>query len=154
MELKGSRVIEVALKEVGTTESPKGSNGNKYGRDFGLNFVPWCGVFASWCYEKAGFPLGKIQFNKGFAGVQFAYSYFREKRRTTIEPAIGDLVFFDWNLDGRLDHVGIFHKWIDNDYFECIEGNTGNISQSNGGEVMIKKRHKKFAKFVHPSSLD
>jgi len=152
--MNGTKVIEIAEQEVGYQESPKGSNKTKYGEWFGMDGVAWCGIFVSWCYDKAGFPLGNIGFTKGFAGTQYALAHFRETRRTTFVPAIGDLVFFDWNLDGRVDHVGIFVKWLDNDYFESIEGNTGTTSQSNGGEVMTKKRHKKFAKFVHPKSLD
>lgn len=152
--MKGFKVLEIALAEVGYKETPFGSNKTKYGEWFSLNNMPWCAIFVSWCYDKANYPLGKIQTSKGFAGCQFAYSYFKDTKRTTNSPYMGDIVFFDWNLDGRMDHCGIFHKWIDETYFESIEGNTGNTSQSNGGEVMIKRRHKKFAKFVHPKALE
>jgi hypothetical protein len=152
--MNGSKVIDIALEEVGYKESPKGSNKTKYGEWFGVNGVAWCGIFVSWCYDKAGFPLGNIGYLKGFAGTKYALSFFRETRRTTFVPAIGDIVFFDWDLNGKVEHAGIFHKWIDKDYFECVEGNTAVGNDSNGGEVMIRKRHKKFAKFVHPSCLD
>ncbi|MFK5173308.1 CHAP domain-containing protein, partial [Propionibacterium freudenreichii] len=83
-----------------------------------------------------------------------ALNYFRKTRRTTFSPAPGDIVFFDWDLNGNVEHAGIFVKWIDKNHFECIEGNTAVGNDSNGGEVMIRKRHKKFAKFVHPECLD
>ena len=154
MELNGSKVLEVALSQVGTKESPKGSNKTKYGEWFGMNGVAWCAIFVSWCYNEAGFPLGNIGFLKGFAGTRTALKIFKDNKRTTFVPAIGDIVFFDWELDGKVDHVGIFHKWLNKDYFESIEGNTAIGNDSNGGEVMIRKRHKKFAKFVHPACLD
>ena len=66
------KVIEIALAEVGTKESPKGTNKQKYGEWFGLNGVAWCGIFVSWCFSRSGFPLGKIGFTKGFAGCQTA----------------------------------------------------------------------------------
>jgi hypothetical protein len=154
MELKGNKVLEVALLEVGTKESPKGSNKTKYGEWFGANGVPWCAIFVSWCFEVAGYPLGNIGYSKGFAGTRTAFKIFKDSRRTTFVPAPGDIVFFDWELDGKVDHVGIFCNWVDKDYFESVEGNTAIGNDSNGGEVMIRKRHKKFARFVHPSCLD
>lgn len=152
--MNGTKVLEIAEKEVGYKESPKGSNKTKYGEWFGMDGVAWCAIFVSWCYNEAGFPLGNIGFLKGFAGTRTALKIFKDAKRTTFVPAIGDIVFFDWELDGKVDHVGIFHKWIDKDYFESIEGNTSLGNNSNGGEVMIRKRHKKFAKFVHPACLD
>lgn len=142
-----SKVVEIAKGELDYIEST--GNNTKYGEWFGMNNTPWCGIFVSWCYYMAGISLGNIGFAKGFAGCQFAYEYFRKNKKTTFLPAEGDIVFFDWNLDGRMDHCGIFVKWLNKDYFESIEGNTSDKNQSNGGTVMIKKRHKKFAKFVH-----
>ena len=152
--MNGTKIVEIAKQEIGYKETPKGSNKTKFGEWFGMDGVAWCGIFVSWCYDKAGFPLGNIGFTKGFAGTQTAFKLFKDTKRTTFIPAIGDIVFFDWELDGKVDHVGIFHKWLDKDYFESIEGNTSLGNNSNGGEVMIRKRNKKFAKFVHPACLD
>ena len=149
------KIIEIAEKEIGQVENPPNSNKTKYGKWFGIDGSPWCGMFVSWVYAQAGFPLGKIQTSKGFAGCQFALNRFRETKRTTILPYQGDLVFFDWNQDGRVDHVGIFVRKIDNDFFETIEGNTSPTNDSNGGQVM--RRRRRFGKgvfFVHPECLD
>jgi len=62
----------------------------------------------------------------------------------------GDIVFFDWNGDGRFDHTGIFVKDIDGKSFETIEGNTSLTNQSNGGQVMRRKRKYVNVLFVHP----
>lgn len=146
-----NKIVEVAEKEIGQTESPKYSNNSKYNKWFGLPSLPWCGIFVSWVYAKAGQPLGNIGFLKGFAGCMTAVNYFKKKNLVTTIPSEGDIVFFDWNLDGRYDHTGIFVKGIDAKYFETIEGNTSLNNQSNGGMVMRRKR--KYGKgviFVKP----
>ncbi len=147
------RIVEIAKLEVGTTEVPKDSNETKYGKWFGFDGVAWCGIFVSWCYAQAGFQLPKIGFTKGFAGCQTAVAYFKENKMTTEKPVAGDIVFFDWNGDGRFDHTGIFEKWIDSTQFATIEGNTSFQNQSNGGQVMERIRVNKNVLFVHVKSL-
>lgn len=143
-------LIEIARKEVGTKEKPANTNKSKYGKWFGFDGVAWCGMFVSWVYYTAGIPLGKIGFSKGFAGCQTAVAYFIKNAKTTKHPVEGDIVFFDWNADGRYDHTGLFVKWIkENEIFETIEGNTSLTNQSNGGEVMIRERSNKNVLFVH-----
>jgi hypothetical protein len=149
------KIVEVAEKQIGYTEVPPDSNKTKYGKWFGLDGVPWCGIFVSWCYSIAGFPLGNIGFTKGFAGCQTAVAFFTKRKRIVTLPKEGDIVFFDWNLDGRYDHTGIFVRRIDKNFFETIEGNTSLTNQSNGGQVMRRKRmFGKGVVFVHPKCLD
>jgi hypothetical protein len=135
-----NKVIEVASKEIGQGETPLNSNKSKYGKWFGFDGVAWCGMFVSWCYAQAGTPLPKIGFTKGFAGCQTAVAYFKKNGKITTVPKEGDIVFFDWNGDGRYDHTGLFVKWIDTMTFETIEGNTAIGNDSNGGQVMRRKR--------------
>ena len=60
---------------------------------------------------------------------------------TTLEPVEGDIVFFDWNGDGRYDHTGIFVMWLEKGKtFHSVEGNTAIGNDSNGGGVMLRKR--------------
>ena len=147
-----SKIIEIARAEIGTTENPPDSNMTKYGEWAGLNGVAWCALFVSWCYNNAGTPLPRIGFRfPGFAGCQTAVKYFKEKNKVVTAPVPGDIVFFDWNGDGRFDHTGIFVRKFDDIWFETIEGNTSFSNDSNGGQVMLRQR--KFSKnviFVHP----
>lgn len=152
--MKGNNVVEVALKEVGYKESPVNSNKTKYGKWFGLDGVAWCGIFVSWCYDQAKTPLVNIGFTKGYAGCQSAVAHFIKTKEVTSKPEIGDIVFFDWNGDGRYDHTGIFNGWFDDKTFNTIEGNTSLTNQSNGGEVMKRKRNNKGVIFVHPKILN
>ena len=144
-------LIDIARAEIGQTETPKNSNRTKYGKWANLDGVAWCGLFVSWVYEQAGKPMPRIGFRfNGFAGCQTAVAYFRKERKIVTTPQEGDLVFFDWNNDKRHDHVGLFVKWLDKDHIETIEGNTAIGNDSNGGNVMIRKRHKRFCLFVRP----
>lgn len=133
------KVIDIAIKEIGYSEFPENSNKTKYGKWFGLDGVPWCGMFVSWVYHHAGFPLGNIGFAKGFAGCQTAVAYFTKTKQVVKTPKPCDIVFFDWNGDGRFDHVGIVVR-VTGDHFETIEGNTSLKNQSNGGTVMHRNR--------------
>lgn len=150
-----NKILEVAYGEVGNEESPKNSNKTKYGKWFGLDGVAWCGMFCSWVYDKAGYPLGNIGFTKGFAGCQTAVKHFKDTGQIVMKPQPGDLVFFDWNNDKRYDHVGIFVKDnLDNKTFTSVEGNTAIGNDSNGGTVMERRRSYNVAIFVHPKVLD
>lgn len=158
--MNGQKVVDIAFKEVGTKESPANSNLTKYSKWFGLDGVPWCGMFCSWVYDQAGIKLGNIGFPKGFAGCQTAVAHYKKTKEVTKTPKVGDLVFFDWNGDGRYDHVGIFNGWKYKDpsgagtKFYSIEGNTSATNQSNGGEVQSRVRNNVNVLFVHPKVLD
>ena len=144
-----AKIVEIARKEIGTTESPRNSNKTKYGKWFGWDGVAWCGMFVSWCYDQADLRLPNIGFSKGFAGCQTAVRYFRKHKMITKTPTAGDIVFFDWNNDKRHDHTGIFVRWIvKGSTFESIEGNTSSTNQSNGGNVELRVRNAKVSIFV------
>lgn len=147
-----SDIVTIASQEIGKTENPANSNQTVYGKWFGFDGVAWCAIFVSWCYDKAGFPLGNIGYKKGFAGCQYGFEVFKKKGwiipKEQAQP--GDIVLFDWNGDKRFDHTGLFVKKIDADTFETIEGNTAIGNDSNGGTVM--RRHRKYlvSTFIHP----
>lgn len=147
------KLLAIAAAEVGTTEAPPDTNRTRYGKWFGLDGVPWCGIFVSWCYAKAGILLPRIGYRTpGFAGCQTAVAYFRKHGRVVDTPAPGDIVFFDWNGDGRHDHTGLYVKPLPRGRFESIEGNTSLANQSNGGQVMRRERSTKGALFVRPNT--
>ncbi|MCC9066275.1 CHAP domain-containing protein [Flavobacterium piscisymbiosum] len=145
-----NEILRIAEKEIGQSEKPANSNKTPYGKWFGLDGVAWCGIFVSWCYAQAGFQLPKIGFLKGYAGCQTAVAYFKKVNQITNDPVEGDIVFFDWNADGRYDHTGLFVKWINDKEFQTIEGNTAVGNDSNGGNVMKRVRKNKNVIFVHP----
>lgn len=144
-----SKIVALATEELGYKETPANTNKTKFGEWFGLDGLPWCAMFVSWIYAHAGKPLPNIGFAKGFASCQLGAEYFRKHGNVTTTPVSGDIVLFDWNADGRYDHTGIYVRNIDAARFESIEGNTAMNNQSNGGEVMLRRRYKKNAIFIH-----
>lgn len=148
---KGQKIVNIASQEIGYVEQPPNSNKTKYGKWFGWDGVMWCGIFVSWCYAKAGYPLGNIGFLKGFAGCQTAVAYFKKHGKIVTDPQPGDIVFFDFNNDGRFDHTGIFVNGSKQRItFETIEGNTSKTNNANGGQVMKRIRYYNNAVFVRP----
>lgn len=131
------KIIDVALKEVGYSESE--GNKTKYGVWFGWDGQEWCGIFCSWVYFMAGVPIKKGGFSMGFAGVGTLLNNYR--KNMTNDPQHGDLVIFDWNLDNKPDHVALFNGWIvKGKSFKTIEGNTSLANDSSGGRVMERER--------------
>lgn len=156
MNASAEKIIFEAKKEIGYKEIPAGSNKTKFGEWFGFNSVAWCGIFVSYIYAKAGFQLEKIGWSKGYAGCPIAVEHFKKTgqvvKKENVAP--GDIVFFDWNKDGKFDHTGIFIKDNGNGTFQSIEGNTAVGNDSNGGEVMERTRSYAIVEiFVHPKVL-
>lgn len=143
MRTNVDKLLLVARAEVGYTEAPANSNRTKYGKWFGLDGLPWCGMFVSWCFAQAGVPLPNIGYTKGFAGCQTAALWFRKNGWVVKDPKPGDIVLFDWNGDGRFDHTGIVERAVVASAIGTIEGNTSATNQSNGGQVQQRTRSRK-----------
>ena len=148
-------VLKVAGRYIGVKESPAKSNRTMFGEWYGWNGVPWCAIFVSYCFYKAGMKLPPIQHAKGFAYCPYGVKYFKDKGKLDKNPKVGDIVFFDWQGDGISDHVGIVEKVLGNNKIVSIEGNTGFNDNSNGGEVMRRTRNLSIIQgFAHPDYND
>ncbi|WP_413160717.1 CHAP domain-containing protein [Capilliphycus salinus ALCB114379] len=134
-----ARVVQIAANEVGYTEYPPGSNSTKYGEWYGMNHVPWCAIFVSYCLEQAGICLA-IRTPKGFAYCPDGVRWFQYNTRWHSQPQVGDVVFYSWRGDGIADHVGIVESVNPDSSIISIEGNTAIDNDSNGGEVMRRRR--------------
>jgi peptidoglycan hydrolase-like protein with peptidoglycan-binding domain len=152
---KRNTILAVARGEIGQTEQPPGTNKTKYGQWYGLDGYAWCAMFVSWVYHKAGIPLGHIDDASGFRYCPSAYQFWKRSGEVTTSPRPADIVLFDWEGDGRSDHTGIFVKDNgDGKTFTSIEGNTSYSSNSNGGQVMERKRYYASVRaFVSPGVL-
>ena len=140
----GRKALAEALRHVGVRESPPGSNRTTFGRWYGVDGVPWCAIFASYCFDVgAGVVLcrgwrGAGVGPRGVAYVPTLSAWLRATGREVCEAQPGDLVVFDW--DGGLpDHVGIVIR-AHGDRIDTVEGNTAVGNDSDGGEVMRRTR--------------
>ena len=144
---KGEIVVAKAKEFLGTKEKPANSNNvifntHYYGYDvFGQNY-PWCVTFVWDVFRQCGlseyFYDGKKTASCGAvrtwgAKVGIMYGNFDNAQA-------GDLILFDFDKDGKSDHIGIIEKF-ENNKFVTIEGNTSTSNDSNGGEVMRRIRN-------------
>lgn len=122
LELTGegsTDMVMVAASQIGN------EGGELYWRWYGFSVhVDWCAVFVSWCADQAGL-LNDGSMPK-FAVCDDGIRWFVEKGRwfnRNISPEPGMVIFFDWDQDGRSDHVGIVEQCED-DMIYTIEGNS------------------------------
>lgn len=113
-----SNIIEIARKEIGN------KGGEKYWRWYGFNQrVNWCAIFVSWCANESGIMNNSIPiFSLCTDGEKWYKEHSKWKNKSYI-PQTGDIIFFDWNGDGHVQHVGIVEK-VENDKVYTIEGNS------------------------------
>ena len=140
-KVSATEVLNVAKSQIGYVEGR--NNFSKYGKWYdqpGYANAAWCAMFVSWCFHEAGSPLPPIQHPKGFAYCPFGVNYFRKIGRFYQTPAVGDIVFFDWQRDGTSDHVGLVLEVKSSKNIITIEGNTSYRNQSHGGQVMKRSR--------------
>lgn len=119
-------VLQVAQNEVGTKESPMGSNKQKYGKEYGLNGQPWCGIFVWWVFKHAG-CLDLIKSCPNIAYVPTIYSHFKKKgwivSKTKGKP--GDIF-----ISGGKAHTGIIKENLGGGKYKTVEGNCGDAVKS------------------------
>jgi nucleoid-associated protein YgaU len=128
-----SRFLNAAKGQVGYRSRPGNPPFSKYGRWLGLagGQGHYCAAFVSWCAARAG--IGKKVGKSG--RVQFFFDAYRKKGRFGSTPRVGSLVIFDWDRNGKVDHIGIV-VGVGSGYIHTIEGNTG----SPRGVYLQKRR--------------
>lgn len=142
-------VLRIAAAEIGYSRWDDPEPGTKYGRwyaqqtgesYYGQSGVPYCAMFTSWVFSKAGAECAGLPGAYCPAMLQAALD---DGATVSLGSAkAGDVVYFDWGADGESDHVGIVVA-NNGTYLETIEGNTsaGSAgSQSNGGVVARRTR--------------
>ena len=111
--------INDAIAEVGD------KGGEKFWSWYGFGSrVEWCACYASWAEETQGYISEGIA--PKFAMVSDGANWFKDRDQwygADSTPAANDLIFFDWDEDGVLDHVGIVTGVIDDNVF-TVEGNS------------------------------
>lgn len=114
-------VVRMARTQLGTRES--GDNGTKYGRWFGMDGQPWCAIFVSWVFAKAGHALPALQGARGFAGVAAGAEALRRRGELHKTPRVGDIWLHRGPSVDR-DHTGIVVAVHADGSFTTIEGNS------------------------------
>ena len=128
-------LLAIAVGELGTKESPAGSNRVKYASWYGLQGQPWCMMFVMWVFAQAGVSLpartascGALMRAAKAAGMWVTSNY---------KP--GDVVIYDFPGGAATDHCGIVES-ATAAAVTAIEGNTAVGNDSDGGAVMRRTR--------------
>ena len=112
------QLVELAKSQVGNV------GGQPYWSWYGFDSrVEWCACFVSWCYNQAGKSEPRFA-GCEWQGVPWFQSHGQWGARGYNNLAPGDAIFFDWDLDGTADHVGIVIG-TDGSRVYTVEGNSG-----------------------------
>ena len=124
--LGSNELVNLALSQLGN------KGGEKFWRWAGLSKrCEWCALFVSWCGDQTGLrAAGQIPY---FSFVSDGVSFYKNKGKwiegsevnssncdKLIQP--GMIIFFDWEPDGKPNHVGIVTK-VSGRYIYTVEGN-------------------------------
>ena len=111
-------VVDIAKSQVGNV------GGQPYWSWYGFNSrVEWCACFVSWCYGQAGLSEPRFAACQS-QGIPWFTSHGQWGARGYENIAPGDAIFFDWDLDGSADHVGLVIG-RDESRVYTVEGNSG-----------------------------
>ena len=121
-------VVDIAKSQVGNV------GGQPYWSWYGFNSrVEWCACFVSWCYGQMGLSEPRFAACQS-QGIPWFQSHGQWGARGYDNLAPGDAIFFDWDLDGRADHVGIVIG-TDGSRVYTVEGNSGDACKIRSYDV-------------------
>ena len=111
-------VVDIAKSQVGNV------GGQPYWSWYGFTSrVEWYACFVSWCYGQMGLSEPRFAACQS-QGIPWFQSHGQWGGRDYANIAPGDAIFFDWDLDGSADHVGIV-VGTDGSRVYTVEGNSG-----------------------------
>jgi len=141
----GSEIVRIAQSQLGTAESPPGTNCNPYGP-----CVEWCSLFVAWVWKRAGVPLEGSTATYAYSGTVYKWvaaheggglpgtpapgeSPFSDAEPNgarvlapTETPAPGDAVLYGSGPEfGESLHIGIVERVFPNGEITTIDGNLG-----------------------------
>ena len=145
-ELTGSYsqdILAIAQSQLGYTESSRNyivdENGDtkgytRYGAWYGIPYGDWCAMFVSFCLHYASVEEMPINAccSSWISDLEAAGLY---EVPSEYIPKAGDIIFFDWENDGRSDHVGLVET-LDGTNVTTIEGNMGNCVARHTYELL------------------
>ena len=112
-----NKIINLAIEQLG-------NDYNTYCKDMGYNYrIEWCACFISWLAEKLGItdiiPVD-MSCNSQIKKFKSMGVWHTDRNFQS-----GDIIYYDWDISGDADHVGIIEK-VNGMSLTVIEGNNGN----------------------------
>lgn len=111
-----NKIINLAVEQLGNGYAT-------YCHDMGYNFrIEWCACFISWLAEELGItdiiPVD-MSCNSQISKFKDMGVWHTDRNFQT-----GDIIYYDWDVSGDADHVGIIEK-VNGMSLTVIEGNNG-----------------------------
>ncbi|HEX7304752.1 CHAP domain-containing protein [Lentzea sp.] len=139
---KARKIVSAARGEIGTRESPPGSNRNPYGPT-----TFWCSSFATAMWRRAGVDIPVLPFTGDVYrwGQRHGKAYGNGDLKGNVRP--GDVLLFGTGPQSPATskHIGIVEK---------VEGGTVTLIEGNSGDQVRRNTHQlssaKFYGGVHP----
>jgi peptidoglycan DL-endopeptidase CwlO len=139
---KVRKIVSAARGEIGTRESPPGSNRNPYGPT-----TFWCSSFATAMWRRAGVDIPVLPFTGDVYrwGQRHGKAYGNGDLKQNVRP--GDVLLFGTGPQSpsTSKHIGIVEK---------VDGNTVTLIEGNSGDQVRRNTHQlsgtKFYGGVHP----
>lgn len=137
------KFLEILKSQIGTELDPNYGyiNGDPTGMRYATWYnaawgseAAWCSCFVSWALEQCrGYIAGNTPRHASVNSFKTALLRTNAWQDAAADyvPTPGELVFFDWDLDGLLDHVGVVEEVVAN-RVHTIEGNSGGSTNANG----------------------
>ena len=113
-----NKIISLAIEQLGNDYTT-------YCKDMGYNYrIEWCACFISWLAKK----LDITNIIPVDMSCNSQISKFKDMGvwHTDRNFQSGDIIYYDWDISGDADHVGIVEKVAGNT-LTVIEGNNGNF---------------------------
>ncbi len=161
MNKQVQKLIGYAVSQVGVSETPKGSNKNKFALMIDTQFpdfyngkkngyAAWCDIFVDACFltcfgEEETLRLLCQPKKSCGAGCKFSAGYFKNKKQFDDNASVGDQIFF-YDSKGEINHTGIVYK-VEGDYVYTVEGNSGDEVKTH----RYATSNKKIAGYGHPA---
>lgn len=113
-----NKIISLAIEQLGNDYTT-------YCKDMGYNYrIEWCACFISWLAEKLGItgiiPVD-MSCNSQISKFKNMGVWHTDRNFQT-----GDILYYDWDISGDADHVGIIEN-VSGRTLAVIEGNSGNF---------------------------
>lgn len=136
--MKASELIAVARSYIGVKENPPNSNKCIFTQMYGM-VTAWCVIFI-WClFYKLG-ASSLFYGGKKCCSCSVLMGWAKSNKQwVTKGYKPGDLILYDWNGDGRPEHIGICVA-VNGNTLTAIEGNTSIGNDSDGGQVLERTR--------------
>lgn len=148
------QIINKAASYIGTKENPAGSNNvifntDYYGHPVSGSAYPWCCAFVWDIFRMCG--ASDLFYNgQKTASCTAVLRWGQTNKQIVNTGQTGDIILFDWDGSGDADHIGFIESRNSDGSYTTIEGNTAVGNDSNGGEVMRRRRSSCIRAIIRP----